>query len=87
MKAELEKHCVNRDLDSQLVFERDSWDEFFEHHVVKEVFYRFVNRAKNPVPIHGHEGVARNPVASATAIMDFRGVKGTQSPLNMSSFN
>jgi len=52
MKAELEKHCVNRDLDSQLVFERDSWDEFFENHVVKEVFYRFVNRAKNPVPIY-----------------------------------
>ena len=61
MEKELENECVNRDTESQLVFERDSWDEFFKNHVIKETFYRMGLKTHSNFMIRG----AKRPISFA----------------------
>jgi len=80
MENELEKNCVNYDTESQLVFERETWDDFFKNHVIKETFYRM--GLKKPIPnLMVMRAKPEIPSLKATAIMDFKGVIRGRSPL------
>ena len=82
LKNAMQEYAVNPDQESQIVFERESWDEFFTNHIWKQQFYQFAITTGLLKP--GDfilEGEARNPVAESDAIMDFRGVNRGRSPL------